>query len=272
MSTESIHTCKSCGNEFRGSFCNICGERVRVAADRTFRSFLNDVIQAVTLADNKFVRSLWLIISKPGFVSNEIANGRTVRYMNPVSVFFVLNLVYFLFPIVQLFNASLTTQMIAPLGFLLTETIARKMADMHMNMQSFQLVYNLKTVGLAKLLVMVFVILASIPLNFLYRKRNRYFTDHFGYAVELACFNLFVNAITVDIVTTIIPIGSYIGEGVVTSLFIATNLYFLIRASRVFYNERGWRLFVKSAVMILFLKVALELYRMVLFFVTIWSL
>jgi hypothetical protein len=69
-----------------------------------------------------------------------------------------------------------------------------------------------------------------------------------------------------------IPIGSYIGEGVVTALFIATNLYFLIRSSHTFYNERGWRLFVKSALMILFLKVALELYRMVLFFVTIWSL
>ncbi len=144
-----------------------------------------------------------------------MANGRTIRYMSPVSVFFVLNLVYFLFPIVQLFNASLLTQMQAPLGFLLKGAIARKMADMHMNLESFQLVYNLKTISIAKLLVMVFVVLASLPLNFLYRKRNRFFIDHFGYAVELASFNLFINAIAVDVVTSIIPIGGYIGEGVV---------------------------------------------------------
>ena len=272
MAEESVHTCKSCHNQFQGNYCNNCGEKVRVASDRTFRAFTTDIVRAITLADNKFARTLWFILYKPGFVSTEIANGRTVRYMSPIQVFFVLNLVYFLFPIVQLFNASLTTQLMAPLGFLLKEPIAHKMASLHMNLESFALVYNLKTVSLAKLLVMVFVVLASIPLNFLYRKRNRYFTDHFGYAVELACFNLFINAIAVDIVTSIIPIGRYIGEGAVTGLFIATNLYFLIRASHTFYVERGWRLVVKSVVMILFLKVSLEIYRMVLFFVTIWSL
>ncbi len=272
MSEAVVHTCKSCHNQFNGNYCNNCGEKVRVASDRTFRSFINDVVRAVTLADNKFARTLWLIFYKPGFVSTEIANGRTVRYASPIQVFFVLNLVYFLFPIVQLFSASLTTQLYAPLGFLLKEPIAHKMADMHMNLESFALVYNLKTVSLAKLLVMVFVVLASIPLNFLYRKRNRYFTDHFGYAVELACFNLFINAIAVDVVTSVIPIGKYIGEGVVTGLFIATNLYFLIRSSHTFYHEHGWRLVLKSAMMIFFLKVALELYRMMLFFVTIWSL
>jgi hypothetical protein len=269
---EIIHTCKSCGNQFTGRYCNVCGEKIREAADRTLKSFFNDLMQAVTLADNKFARTLWLILSKPGFVSWEIAEGRTVRYLGLVQVFFVLNLVYFLFPIVQLFSASLTTQIIAPLGFLLKEPIARKMASMHMNLESFTIVYNLKTVTLAKLLVMVFVVFASLPLNFMYRKRNRFFTDHFGYAVELACFNLFVNAIAVDVITSVIPIGGYIGEGVVTGLFIATNLYFLIRSSHVFYRERGWRLVLKAALMILFLKVALELYRLVLFFVTLWSL
>jgi hypothetical protein len=233
---------------------------------------INDIIKALTFADNKFARTLWLIIYRPGFVSTEIANGRTVRYLAPIQVFFVLNLVYFLFPIVQLFNASLRTQMMAPLGFLLRQPIAHKMAVMHLNLDSFSLVYNLKTVSLAKLLVMVFVVLASIPLNVLYRKRNRYFSDHFGYAVELACFNIFINAIMVDLVTTIIPVGRYIGENFVTWLFIATNMYFLIRSSHVFYNERGWRLAVKSVLMILCLKVALELYRTMLFFVTIWSL
>lgn len=272
MSEVVVHTCKSCHNQFTGNYCNNCGERVRVAADRTLKSFVNDIVKAITLADNKFARTLWLIVYKPGFVSTEIANGRTVRYMSPIQVFFVLNLVYFLFPIVQLFSASLTTQMLAPLGFLLKETIVRKAVSMQLNFESFKLVYNLKTVSLAKLLVMVFVVFASIPLNILYRKRNRFFTDHFGYAVELACFNLFINAIAVDLVTRIIPIGKYVGEGAVTGLFIATNLYFLIRSSNIFYNEHGWKLVVKSAMMIFFLKIALELYRIILFFVTIWSL
>ena len=230
MSEPVVHTCKSCHNQFTGNYCNNCGEKLRIASDRTLRTLFNDILKAVTFADNKFARTLWFMLARPGFVSSEISHGRTVRYLSPIQVFFVLNLVYFLFPTVQLFNASLKTQLFAPLGFLLREPIARKMATMHMNLSSFELVYNLKTVGLAKLLVMVFVVLASVPLNFLYRKRNRYFTDHFGYAIELACFNLFINAIMVSVVTSIIPIGRFMGEGVVTGLFITTNLYFLIRS------------------------------------------
>ncbi len=59
---------------------------------------------------------------------------------------------------------------------------------------------------------------------------------------------------------------------VLTGIFISSNLYFLVRSSKEFYKEKGWRLIVKSLVMILFLKVALEVYRFILFFITIYSL
>ena len=143
---------------------------------------------------------------------------------------------------------------------------------MNMNVPSFSLVYNLKTTGLAKLMVMVFVVLGSLPLNLLYFKKNRFFTDHVGYMVELACFNLFINAIVLSIFAAFLGLGRYLDETLLTSIFISTNLYFLLRSSFTFYGEKGWRLVVKSALMILFLKLALELYRMILFFVTIWSL
>jgi len=121
-------------------------------------------------------------------------------------------------------------------------------------------------------MVMVFVVLASLPLNFLYRKKNRYFTDHVGYAVELACFNMFVNALVLTVFAKFLGLGKYMDEVALTTIFITTNLYFLIRSSITFYHEKGWRLAVKSLAMIFFLKVALELYRGILFLVTIVSM
>src|SRR5277367_2727953 len=119
---------------------------------------------------------------------------------------------------------------------------------------------------------MVFVVISSLPLNFLYRKRNRYFTDHVGYMIELACFNLLVNAIVLSIFAAFLGLGKYLNELSLTIIFIVTNLYFVVRSSHEFYREKNWRLAIKSVLMVLFLKVALELYRAVLFFVTIWSL
>jgi hypothetical protein len=265
-------TCKSCGNTFAGNYCNQCGEKVIRASDRSFKTFLSNLLVAITFADSKMIKTLWLVLKKPGFISREFAEGRRVKYLNPTSLFFVLNLIYFFFPLIQLFNASLNTQLLSPFRGFYQSIIAHKIVSLGMELSSFSLVYNLKTTGFAKLMVMIFVFIGSLPLNLLYQKRNRFFTDHVGYLVELACFNLFVNAIMLSILAAFLGLGQYLNEEVLTAIFISTNLYFLLRSGGVFYGERGWRLFLKAGLMILFLKVALEVYRAILFFVTIWSL
>lgn len=269
---QEIYVCKSCGNSFTGNYCNLCGEKIIKPEDRSFKTFLSNILIAITFADSKMIKTLWLVIKNPGFVTFESSEGRKVNYLKPISLFFVLNLIYFFFPVIQLFNASLNTQLLSPLRDVYQNIIAHKIIDMNMNVPSFSLVYNLKTTGLAKLMVMVFVVLGSLPLNLLYFKKNRFFTDHVAYMVELACFNIFINAIVLSIFAAFLGLGRYLDETLLTSIFISTNLYFLLRSSFTFYGEKGWRLVVKSALMILFLKLALELYRMILFFVTIWSL
>ncbi len=272
MESSTQHICKSCGHQFIGSYCNLCGEKVLHAADRSFKRLMSNILITITFADSKFIKTLWLILRKPGFISKEFAEGRRVNYLQPLSLFFVLNLVYFLFPVIQLFNASLNTQLATPLSRFYRGIIISKAVAMDMDISSFSLIYNLKTVTLAKLMVMVFVVISSLPLNILYHKRNRYFTDHVGYMVELACFNLFLNAIVLSLVAAIPGIGKHLDELSLTIIFIATNLYFVIRSSHEFYAEKSWRLAIKSVVMVLFLKVSLEIYRSVLFFATIWSM
>ncbi|MBS1683101.1 MAG: DUF3667 domain-containing protein [Bacteroidetes bacterium] len=266
------HICKSCGHTFQGNFCNECGEKVLKPADRSFKRFLKTIFKAATFADSKFFKALWLLIKKPGFISKEFIEGRRVKYYKPLSLFLVLNLAYFFFPVIQLFNASLKTQLLTPLGKFYSVLIAKKAVAMGIDLSSFTLIYNLKTVGLAKLMVMIFVVIASLPLNLLYFKRNRYFTDHVDYMIELVCFNLLLNAIVLTLLAAFTGLGSYLNEIVLTAIFISTNLYFLLRSGIEFYAEKGVRLIFKSLLMIFILKLALEIYRSALFFVTIWSM
>ena len=266
------HTCKSCDNFFVGTFCNLCGEKILQPADRSFRKFLSNILLSITFADSKFIRTLWLMIKSPGFVSRQISEGRRVNYLNPLSVFFLLNLVYFFFPVIQLFNASLNTQLRSPISGYYQTIIAHKIIAMKLDVASFSLIYNLKSTSFAKLMVMVFVVIASLPLNLIYLKKNRYFSDHVGYMVELACFNLFINAIVLALLVNLFGIGQYLDDRVLTGIFVTTNLYFLLRSGTTFYHEKGWLLVAKSIVMILFLKLALECYRAILFFITLWSL
>ncbi len=258
---------------FTGFYCNICGEKVLLPSDRSFKAFLNSIFLALTLADSRFVKGLWLMISRPGFLSKEFAEGRKVKYIKPISVFFLLNLVYFLFPVIQLFNASLRTQINSFQGRFAAQAAAAKMSKLGFtDITSFSILYDQKTAGLAKMLVIVFVVVASLPLNLIYRSKNRYFTDHVGLSMELVCLNLLINALLLTLVVNIFRLGAYVDETVLTIIFVSTNLYFLIRSGRIFYDERGIALVLKSILMIGFLKVALEVYRAILFYVTLWAM
>lgn len=276
------HTCKSCGHVFTGIFCNVCGEKVIQPSDRSFKNFIGSFLTAITLADNRFLKTLWLTIKNPGFLSKEYANGRRVKYIRPLQMFFVLNLVYFLFPVLQLFSSSLKTQMYylfhSPM---VRGMVNQRVTDEHMSLPGFELIYNQKTTVLAKLLIVVFVWLASLPLSLIFRKKNRYFTDHVALSVELACFNIFVNALVLSVILLVLSkifkwsgttLGSYLDDTALTIIFVSTNLYFIYRAAKTFYGQTGKSLIIKSALGIVGLFLALEAYRLLLFFFTFYSI
>ncbi len=277
-----VHICKSCGNHFSGLYCNQCGEKVILPSDRSFRAFLSNILIALTFADNRFVKTLWLAVSHPGFLSAEYAEGRRVNYLRPLQMFFILNLIYFLFPVLQLFNSSLRTQMYyLAHSALVRKWVINRVVHDNISLSGFELMYNEKSAALAKLLVVVYVILAALPLALLFiRKRNRYFTDHVVLSVELACFNMFVNAILLSgalwLISALFKAGrpdwnNYLNDTTLTVIFVVTNLCFVYRAAHTFYNQTGWKRIAKSAAMVIGLFLALEVYRLLLFFITFWT-
>jgi hypothetical protein len=278
----SEHTCKSCGYIFVGLYCNLCGEKVIEPKDRSFKNFIGNFLSAITLADNRFLKTLWLTIKNPGFLSKEYANGRRVNYLRPLQMFFVLNLVYFLFNVLQLFNSTLKTQMYYMFHSpMVRGMVNQRVSDEGISLTGFAMIYNEKTTVLAKLLIVVFVWLASLPLSLIFRKKNRYFTDHVALSVELACFNIFVNAILLSGILLVLSkifkwsgttLGDYLNDTTLTVIFISTNLYFIYRAARTFYGQTGKSLMVKSVLGIIGLFLALEAYKLLLFFVTFYTI
>ncbi len=241
--------------------------------DRSFRTFINNMFLALTFADNRFVKTVWVVISKPGFLSREFSEGRRVKYLRPLSMFFFLNLIYFLFPLIQLFNASLRTQLNSVHGKLALQAVSQKMVQLGIkDVYAFSLIYEQKTLKYAKMLVIVFAILASLPLNLIYRSRQRYFTDHVGLAVELVCFNLLINVLLLTAIVSLFGLGNWLDDTALTVIFATSNIYFLLRSGYVFYEQRGAGLVLKSILMLGVIKLALDAYRIILFYLTLWTM
>jgi hypothetical protein len=103
--------CLTCDNKFQGRYCNKCGEKVIEPYDRSIKHFFDNLLNAFTFIDGKFLNSFRTMLLKPGKMSADIAIGRRQPYMKPVAFFFVANFIYFFFPISKTFNSTLYAQL-----------------------------------------------------------------------------------------------------------------------------------------------------------------
>jgi hypothetical protein len=87
--------CPSCEAPFQGKFCNQCGEKQTSVQDFTIKKYAKSLFEHFSHLDSKLLRSVWFLISKPGFLSAEFVAGRQNLYMKPLQFFLVINLIFF---------------------------------------------------------------------------------------------------------------------------------------------------------------------------------
>src|SRR4029077_17724559 len=63
--------CPSCGGEAVGHFCGKCREKELTEQDYSLRHYVKEIVTAVTLLESKVLRSVWLVLTKPGYLSSE---------------------------------------------------------------------------------------------------------------------------------------------------------------------------------------------------------
>jgi hypothetical protein len=107
--------CPSCGAQSEDLYCGNCGEKKVSQSDYSVRHFLKELTVTLTLLDLKVIRSLGMLMSKPGFLSAEYLRGSRVRYVKPLQLFVFLNVVYYfsitLF-VATTFTTPLATQLV----------------------------------------------------------------------------------------------------------------------------------------------------------------
>lgn len=275
-------TCLTCENKFQGKYCGRCGEKVVEPYDRSFKNFIDNLLNAFTFIDGKFFNSLKTILLHPGKMSSDIAIGRRQPYMKPVAFFFVGNFIYFFVPVFETFNNSLYSQLnFMPYSDLIEPYVQEHLKASALEYNIFEEKYNASSTNWAKTLL---VLLAPIAFPFLllvnYSRRS-YLSDHFIYALEFVSFFVFVPTILLSfLVLSIIVISEMLGFNLnflfhdrsTTIMVLFLTGYFFLFSHRNFYQFSWWRSCLSTALLLSSLILIIHIYRFVLFAVTMWSL
>ena len=86
--------CENCGAPLYGEHCHACGQPTKGLV-RHFSSVLGDFFDTVFNIDSRVLRTLWPLLTRPGYLSMEYFAGRRVRYVTPMRLFLFLSLLAF---------------------------------------------------------------------------------------------------------------------------------------------------------------------------------
>lgn len=90
--------CPSCGAPRPGSFCAACGEkRLDPAHDHSLRWLAGQILEGVLQWDTKLLRTFGTLLRRPGQLTRDHLDGRRVRTMAPLPLFFLTSVVFYCF-------------------------------------------------------------------------------------------------------------------------------------------------------------------------------
>ena len=273
---ENTRVCLNCTPSFSGNFCNHCGEKVINPADRSLKRLIFQLGELLFNLDNKFLRSIKALTLRPGKLSYHFSFGPRKRFLSPMSIFIILSVLYFLFPVFQTFNSTLNTH----LNFGFYSDHAAQMVMEHTKgdeqiLNEYTLVFNESTGNYGKMVIFIFVILLTIPMSILNYNQEKYVADHIMTSFEVMAFLILLNAL---ILPCIVYLGFGVGiqginkESIMGVFLLVFTLYVLIAIHHRYYNNSWWLSIAKSMTLVVVLYFSLHLYRSVVFYVTHWGI
>ena len=86
--------CLNCGNEATGDFCSFCGQSTK-NYNLSFKQLIHDFLNDYFTFDTKFFRSVFLLIFKPGYLTNQNIAGKRVSYISPMKMYLFISIFSF---------------------------------------------------------------------------------------------------------------------------------------------------------------------------------
>jgi hypothetical protein len=87
--------CQNCGARVAQQYCSVCGQRLEPPVHSLWH-FSQVAAEDLTHADSRLWRTLYALLFRPGYLTQQFLAGRRAQYLPPIRLYLVLSVVFFL--------------------------------------------------------------------------------------------------------------------------------------------------------------------------------
>lgn len=271
-------------------YCAECGQAVPTAADYSLRAFVADLVEQLASLDGKAVRTMWALVARPGVLTADHLAGRRGRYLRPLQLFLLVNVVlFFAAPQVPLFSYSLSnySQFAPPSPALVRALVARATpAGNSAAAAAYARAFDRRVDAERKSFILLFVPALALALRLLLRPPDpggrkdvrvpRQYGEHIVFALHTLAFVWLVlvgwGALVAALAGTTLegPLGVAVVGGL--ALYLLTMPAYVFHAVQRVYALSRAKAFALTIVLMAAFIGLLAAYRALLFFTTYYTL
>lgn len=273
-------SCLNCGSRLSGPYCAQCGQRDIVPADRGLMHLLGDAFTELTSLESRTWRSVACLLARPGELSSAYLAGARQRYLKPISLFLLVNLVYFFAPPINDFNLPLRYQANQYWGAAIVQLAEHKAAryeakgrvDPVRDVLNGQVVpgyaalaqdYAVRSADVSKLLMVIHVPFLAFGLMLAFGFRRWWYAEHFVVALHLFAWVLAATMLLSVLGQALHVLGVTELRAIMNSIVFAVLALCWTLALRRVYSLRWPRAFATFTILLLSLFLGHFVYRFV---------
>jgi len=223
--------CLNCGAPLAGQWCAACGQR-ETELRPTVHELLHEALHELVHLDGKIIRTLSLLVSKPGALTKEFLEGKRVRSVTPIRLYLICSLLFF---------GTMTLMPTRPLHVSITKGASPQLsrAAERVNRDPSILAHALESAFPKAMFILM--PLFALVVYAMYWRAERMYVPHFYFAVHYHAFTF------IDL--TLFELGTLIHTRVVAIVrlvFILALFPYLAIALRRVYGGPRWLTTLKT--------------------------
>lgn len=178
--------CPNCDSHIVADFCAQCGQS-QEDPRRSIVGWIREVGDEFSI-NGRLLRSLWLLVSRPGFLTTEWIAGRRARYLSPFKLYAIGLVVLVTTIYLELNEGHFYDLHHVPIWWLPPQFAASVKALIHDQLRSAILIM---TFGIVPVLILTLKLTAE---------RTSYLVDHVVFALHFSTFMMLTTAVAIALV------------------------------------------------------------------------